>query len=231
MLDVTESITDMEVLNALSGFIMNEPQKIYVVDLETTCSNPNKAEVLQCSIIDGNGNTVFDEYFRPIDFTEWPKAQAVNNISPRDVKDCTSIIPYVEKINRIMSECALVITYNGNHFDLKILKGYGVSTTDEKYHLDICQDYAKYNGEIFEGNDVSIKFRLKKLLECYETLKNKANEAKSIPFLKGLLSQLEEKLAKASLHNSKDDCLVTLYCFYIMYYLHLMDAKEKFRKE
>lgn len=71
------------------------PKKEYpkeiVIDTETTGLDMFEDELLQVSIIDTDGNVVFDSYFKPIRHSEWYEAQAVNDISPAMVADAPSI--------------------------------------------------------------------------------------------------------------------------------------------
>ena len=60
---------------------MIKKEDILVLDTETTGFGPS-AEILQLSIVNGLGEIVMNEYFRPARATCWPGAEAVNHISP-----------------------------------------------------------------------------------------------------------------------------------------------------
>ena len=60
---------------------MIKKEDILVLDTETTGFGPS-AEILQLSIVNGLGEIVMNEYFRPARTTCWPGAEAVNHISP-----------------------------------------------------------------------------------------------------------------------------------------------------
>ena len=60
---------------------MIKKEDILVLDTETTGFGPS-AEILQLSIVNGLGEIVMNEYFRPARATCWPDAEAVNHISP-----------------------------------------------------------------------------------------------------------------------------------------------------
>ncbi len=61
--------------------------KLIVIDLETTGLDLLKDEILQVSIIDGNYNTLMNEYCKPETIQEWQAAEAVHGILPAMVKD------------------------------------------------------------------------------------------------------------------------------------------------
>lgn len=60
-----------------------EYPKSIVIDTETTGLDPFRDELLQVSIIDEEGNVLFDSYFKPLKHKEWSKAESVNHISPK----------------------------------------------------------------------------------------------------------------------------------------------------
>lgn len=56
-----------------------------VIDTETTGLNADTDELLQVSIIDSQGNTLFNSYIKPLYTDNWNKAMAVNHIIPEMV--------------------------------------------------------------------------------------------------------------------------------------------------
>lgn len=79
----------------------NEKLKTIVLDTETTGLYPGYDEILQLSIIDKNGNTLFNEYIRPKNNREWAEAQAVNGISPENIAECPTFDYYRNTIQAI----------------------------------------------------------------------------------------------------------------------------------
>ena len=69
-------------------------KKIIVLDTETTGLSHENDEILQLSIIDGEYNTLFGEYFKPKHTTNWDEAEKVNRISPEMVKNKLEIDNY-----------------------------------------------------------------------------------------------------------------------------------------
>lgn len=116
------------------------------VDIETTGLDQYNDEILSVSIVDGSGNVLFDRMFRPSIAKEWPYAQAVNGISPEDVKECPEIYGSLEEISDILSKGDVIVTYNGIHFDLPWLRSKGVSIPDVPV-CDVMLDFAPIYGE------------------------------------------------------------------------------------
>ena len=72
--------------------------KIIVFDTETTGVTEDD-EIIQLSIIDGNGKTLINEYVHPYWKKDWAAAARVNGITPEMVKDAPyphDLIPKVK---------------------------------------------------------------------------------------------------------------------------------------
>lgn len=54
-----------------------------VIDTETTGLDADTDELLQVSIIDSQGNTLFNSYIKPLFTENWDEAMAVNHITPK----------------------------------------------------------------------------------------------------------------------------------------------------
>ena len=101
-----------------------EKDKILVLDTETT-GFLSDAEVLQVSILDGNGTVVMNEYFKPQHTDSWPGAMAVNHITPAMVADKPPIMERKEDISHLLRHAEAVVGYN-IFFDLKMLRQNGI---------------------------------------------------------------------------------------------------------
>jgi DNA polymerase-3 subunit epsilon len=55
------------------------------LDLETTGLHAPLDEIVEIAIIDDNGAVLLNTRVRPVRQTEWPEAQRIHGISPRDV--------------------------------------------------------------------------------------------------------------------------------------------------
>ena len=79
-----------------------DPANIRCIDTETTGLEPGKDEILQVSVVDGNGNILFDSLVKPTHRKRWPKAAEINGITPDMVKDKPNIEDIADDIGRAM---------------------------------------------------------------------------------------------------------------------------------
>lgn len=115
--------------------------KIIVFDTETTGLYPNKDELLQISIIDGNGKQLFNEYIKPKKNTSWEEAQKINGISPEMVQNCLSISDYKEQLENIFNNANMFMSYNGR-FDVNFIEAAGIKIPEQTLHLDVIKPAA-----------------------------------------------------------------------------------------
>lgn len=67
------------------GLMFDKKYKAIVIDTETTGLNAGVDELLQVSIIDDEGKTLFNSYIKPSKTKSWDSAMAVNHITPEMV--------------------------------------------------------------------------------------------------------------------------------------------------
>ena len=121
--------------------------KYIIIDTETTGFHPYDGdELLQVSIIDTDGNVLFDEYFKPQHRTEWKEAEQVNGISPEMVADRPAISEKISEINAIIENSDTIIGYN-TQFDISFLKANGAIVPDDIDTIDVMEDFAEIYGE------------------------------------------------------------------------------------
>lgn len=147
---------------------------IIVVDVESTGLTPGKDEVLQLSVIDGDGNTLINEYIQPYYSKQWPDAQRVHGISPADVEDAPFAHEVFQKLKSAIASAHTYIGYNST-FDINMLSEWGADFSALKV-VDVMKDFAEIYGEY---NDYYGTFKWQKLSTCaaYYGYEFKAHDA------------------------------------------------------
>lgn len=119
-------------------------QKI-IVDTETTGLHPEiDDDLLQVSIIDDQGLTLFDSLIRPHLLTSWDDAMAINHITPEMVQDAPEIVDVRRQIQDIFDHADMIIGYN-TPFDLEFLRCCGnIRPLIDTQIIDVMQDFMHY---------------------------------------------------------------------------------------
>lgn len=122
-------------------------QDIIVLDTETTgVCKYRQDEVLQLSIINGTGKTIWNKYYKPTTVTDWAEAARVNGITPDMIANCTTVQQDMRQINDILSRAKLIVGYNTT-FDMdKILAPVGAKWTCPT--VDVMRAFAPIYGEL-----------------------------------------------------------------------------------
>ena len=97
-----------------------DTSSILVFDLETTGVIINNSEILQISLVDGNGSSLFTSYVKP-KAKSWSGAQRVNGISPEMVKDAPSFDEIRAEIQGYFDNAKLIAGYNIKRFDINVV--------------------------------------------------------------------------------------------------------------
>lgn len=140
-------------------------EKIIVFDTETTGFYANgDDDILQLSIVDGNGKALFNEYFKPKSKEAWPEAEAVNGISPNMVKDAPYIESKADQLRKIFENADLVVAYN-LPFDENFINKNGIFIRDDQLTFDVMREFAPVAGE---WNDYYGNWKWQKLVNCTE---------------------------------------------------------------
>ena len=134
--------------------------RILVFDLETTGLNTILDEILQISILDGDGKEIFSSYIKPKRHRIWPIAQKINGISYNMVKDAPSINKVRKQIQKIFATAQLVVGYNLG-FDISFLEAAGIVVAGQRF--DVMKEFAK-----FRSDKVHTISKNCKLTECAE---------------------------------------------------------------
>lgn len=158
--------------------------KYIVLDAETTGLNAAEDELLQVSIIDEEGNVLFDSYIRPTQHTEWAEAERINHISPEIVANSPTIEEVMPEINDILKRYDKIVGYNVK-FDADFLKNNGAEFADNTNFVDSMKIFSLY----FSADNKRCKLTEAADYFCYDWSEHK--EA----------------------HNSLGDCYATLYVY------------------
>ena len=164
---------------------------VIAIDTETTGLDSSADEILQLSIVSEGGATLFDEYFKPLNHTEWAGAEKVNNISPEMVKYCRYIYEWLPQINQIFAVAKKIVGYN-TPFDLGFLRAAGVEIPESAEIVDVMQMFAEIKGD---WDEVHNGYKWHKLTECAECCGyNWSGPA----------------------HNSLEDARATMHCYGVL---------------
>ena len=169
-----------------------------VIDTETTGLSEMDDELLQVSIIDYDGNTLYNSYLRPLRMTSWEEAEAVNHISPQMVAFAPNIYDEMPKINAILRKAKTIIGYNP-YFDRNFIGCSGGISFSDKQLIDVMELFAPIYGE---WNEEHREYKWQRLITCAEYYGYDWGEGTA--------------------HDSLADCRATLYC-----YKKIIEQKEK----
>lgn len=139
--------------------------KIFCFDVETTGLSREEDEILQLSIVDGTGKTVFNEYIKPTRHESWDGAEAIHGISPSDVADKPTIEEYRDTLNDIFKDVQLLVGYNNIYFDNAFLKEAGIQIPEDAKMYDVMLKFAPIYGE---WNEMRQDYKWQKLAKCAE---------------------------------------------------------------
>ena len=138
---------------------------ILIFDTETTGIFPNSEEILELAAINGLGEVLFHERFKPEKKKSWPKAQAIHGIKPADVKDCKPISDYLPQLQEIFSKPKIICGYNVS-FDLKFIHAAGIKTNAPGI-IDVMKRFADSRGIYDEKHGHNKWFKLEEAAKYY----------------------------------------------------------------
>ena len=117
-----------------------------VFDVETTGLNAETDEILQISIIDGDGNVLINSYVKPYYMERWSDTEKIHGIT----KDMVENAPYphelIPRIKGIFDNAAEWIGYNGV-YDLEFLEWWGIERKSDIKLIDVMDDFSPLYGE------------------------------------------------------------------------------------
>ncbi|MBR3560566.1 MAG: 3'-5' exonuclease [Oscillospiraceae bacterium] len=141
-----------------SKLVFLDKRKILVFDTETTGTVPGVDEILQITILDGYGSTLFSSYIKPRIRRAWPLAERVNHISYDMVKDAPTFPEVRNTIQKLFNSASLVVGYNIN-FDINFVEAAGIVVSGQRF--DVMTAFASYRADVEHT-----VYRKCKLVEC-----------------------------------------------------------------
>lgn len=141
-----------------------DPKRVIVLDTETTGLKPNGNEILSLSIVNLDGEVLFDELVKPEERKRWPKATEINGITPAMVKDKKHLLEYGEQLRELWKNIDLVVGYNIG-FDSDFLYSSGLCLSPYVQEFDVMREFAPIWGK---WDDYHKDWRWAKLTQCAE---------------------------------------------------------------
>ncbi len=142
MTDFTGRMVDIE---SFRKAVEDSPEGVVCLDTETTGLDPMKDGIISLTIVDLDGNPLFDSLLHTYRKRIWPDAYRINRISPRDVRDAPSIPQVRDEVESILSEADMIVGYNHVSFDLPMMEANGFRIPDVPL-FDVMVEYEGLRG-------------------------------------------------------------------------------------
>lgn len=120
-------------------------EKILCIDTETTGLDPRKDEIIQLSMIDGHGKSIFESLICPPTRKRWPNAQEINGITPKMVKGKPELEEVADQVQEAINAADLIVGYN-LPFDVSMMEAEGFDFSGKEQY-DLMEDYAQVFGK------------------------------------------------------------------------------------
>lgn len=167
-------------------------EKILCLDVETTGLDFENDEIVQLSIINGNGDVLFNEYIKPEHQTEWDAAEAIHGISPQMVRDKKTIREYLSELNALFADADMLVGYNSDYFDLPMLRHAGVNIPEDIPTFDVMHAFSPIYGDWSKRYKT---YKWQKLSTC---------------------ASFYDYVPEGGYHDSLEDVRATLHCYLAM---------------
>ena len=122
-----------------------DKNKILVFDVETTGKEPSIDEIIQITILDGYGTTLFSSYIKPVRHKIWTEAQRINGIRYDMVKSAPTFRKVRKQIQEIFNNAQLVVGYNVG-FDIGFVEAAGIVVSGKQF--DVMTAFRSYRSGI-----------------------------------------------------------------------------------
>lgn len=128
-------------LTPLGNADFSDPERVYFLDVETTGLNPDVSDVLQCAIIDGNGEVRLNKFYDSW-LMNWPEAELIHGITKESVEGLPCFEQEADEVTRILADANVIAGYNVS-FDLAFLEAGGVVLPRCQF-VDVMTDYSRH---------------------------------------------------------------------------------------
>lgn len=202
--DITTDFTETEDVFDKEEYL----SKIICLDTETTGLHAGRDEILQLSIIDGNGKVLFDELVKPAHRKKWVEAQEINGITPEMVKNKLPLSAYDDKLSGIFRNALKIVGYN-LEFDLKFLEKSDINASEYIYPencVDVMKEFVPIYGHVDRNHG---DFKFKRLKTCARYYKYSW---------------------EGDAHNALEDAKATMHCYLVMHGFKEKPAHIKMKK-
>lgn len=126
-------------------YYLDNLKDILVFDTETTGLDTN-SEILQLSITNGLGDTLFNEYLKPTHNTSWSEAQSVHHVSPEMVADKLTFGDYFDEIQNMFYNAKMIAGYNTS-YDINYILKNDIVLNNQVPIYDVMLAFAPVYGE------------------------------------------------------------------------------------
>ena len=123
-----------------------DKSSVLVFDLETTGLLVSHPEILQISLVDGNGSVLFSSYIKPDRHKTWPKAQKINGISPEMVANAPRLADVRGQIQHYFNNAKLIAGYNIKGFDIPVIESQGIVVPINRF--DVMEEFRQFTGRV-----------------------------------------------------------------------------------
>lgn len=120
----------------------SNPSHMIVIDIETT-GYEYRDDVLQVSVIDGDGRILLNSYVKPYYQSYWQPEVGISYIFPEKVADAPELHELIPQMKGILDSCDTVIGYNTG-FVISFLNFLDYSGKKEE---NVMEDFAPIYGE------------------------------------------------------------------------------------
>lgn len=141
----------------------NDSYNIIGIDTRTTGIEEDD-ELLKLSVVDKSCDCLFDDYFLPVNKTNWRKAEKIHHISPNMVKNKLTFESRITEIQRIINDADLIVGYN-ILFDINNLRKQDIYIGKNMPVADVMRMFAPIYAER-RNDDYYTDYKWQKLNTC-----------------------------------------------------------------